>query len=285
MSLNVRSLTALAAAVLAGACAADQPQAGSGTEELTRELLEQPVGDGRSTPLAVDDSFVDTGARVPVTEVGINRGEVTAPVKVVEMADYGCGYCRQFHMETFPTLRTDFIDSGKVEWKFVPFITGMFENSVAATEAAECTYAQSLQGFETLNQRLWDEQSAWKRSDDPESVVRDWVGELDMNMGKFDACVDNDERIDRIASATTLAHQVGVRGTPTFVVIGYPPLQGALPLEIFQEVLSAVYDQAVGEGGQGAGGDGETQGGEVGGRGPGGDGADGGPNGGTGNGR
>jgi hypothetical protein len=36
-----------------------------------------------------------------------------------------------------------------------------------------------------------------------------------------------------------------VRGTPTFFIIGFPPLQGALPTEAFVEILTAVYTDAV----------------------------------------
>ena len=67
------------------------------------------------------------------------------------------------------------------------------------------------------------------------------MSELGIDMQAFDACVANDERLERIAAAMTLAHQFGIRGTPTFVVIGYAPIQGALPLETFQTLLGAVH--------------------------------------------
>lgn len=245
MSTTNRILTALGAVLLIGACGSGEPEAAVDTEELSRELLSQPVGDGRSTPVAADESLTDAAPQVSVSELGIDHGSVEAPVKVLELSDYGCGYCRQFHQETFPALRRDFIESGMVEWKFVPFITGMFDNSLDVTEAAECVYAQDEGAFELLNGRLWDEQAAWKRSDQPSGVVRDWVDDLEIDMGAFDTCMAEDERLGRVASSTALARQVGVRGTPTFLVIGYPPLQGALPLDTFSRVLSAVYQQAV----------------------------------------
>ncbi len=203
--------------------------------------------------MAADPSLAQSGERVSVSGVGFDRGLIEAPVKVLEMSDYGCGYCRQFHLETFPTVHREFIETGMVEWKFVPFVTGMFDNSIAATEAAECTYVQSEEAFEAINSRLWEEQGAWKGRDRPEEVIRGWVSELGVDMGSFDACVADDERLDRVASSTTLAQQLGVRGTPTFVVLGYPPLQGALPTEVFQEVLTAVHRRATQEqqGGQG----------------------------------
>jgi protein-disulfide isomerase len=233
-----------------------EAQSASDTSELSRSLLTQPADDGQSTLVpATPDPAADDTPRVPVSMVGFNRGSETAPVKVVEMSDYGCGYCRQFHLESFPALRAEYIESGMVEWKFVPFVTGMFENSLVATEAAECTHAQGLTEFELLNKRLWEEQRAWKGSDEPEAVVRGWVEQLGIDMGLYDTCVNENQRMQRIAASTTLAGQIGVRGTPTFIVLGvdgrYPPIQGALPLDTFRELLTAVHDEATAaEGGQ-----------------------------------
>ncbi len=241
MNAGLRALL-LFALVGAAACASGDAEA-DGTEDLTRSLLAQPAGDGMSTPLAVDPSMASEGPRVSVAQVGFNRGDTTALVKVVEMSDYGCGYCRQFHEESFGAIREEFIETGMVEWKFVPYITGMFENSLVVTEAVECAYAQSPEAFEALNARLWTDQAVWKRSSDPESVVQGWARELDIDMTTFNGCLDGDERIPRIASATTLAGQIGVRGTPTFVVLGWPPLQGALPLDMFRDVLTAAHAQ------------------------------------------
>ena len=241
MNVGLRALLILTL-VGASACASGDAEA-DGTDDLTRSLLSQPAGDGMSTPLAVDPDMASQGPRVSVAQVGFNRGDTTALVKVVEMSDYGCGYCRQFHEESFGAIRDEFIQTGMVEWKFVPYITGMFENSLAVTEAVECTYAQSTEAFEALNARVWADQAVWKRSAEPESVVRGWVGQLGIDMGTFNRCLDADERIPRIASATTLAGQIGVRGTPTFVVLGWPPLQGALPLDMFRDVLTAAHTQ------------------------------------------
>lgn len=247
---------ALCAIALCGALTVGCADSGSvedSTSDLSQSLLTQPADDGRSTLIGGDPALQDDGGpRVRVSEVGFNRGVEEAPVKVVEMSDYGCGYCRQFHQQTFPAILSEFIEAGKVEWKFVPYITGMFDNSLVATEAAECTYAQDVDAFERLNRRLWDDQSAWKGSGDPEPVVRAWAAELGIDMAAFDTCLAQDQRIDRIAAATTLARQIGVRGTPTFVILGYPPIQGALPLETFREVLNMVYAESEGAGEGGA---------------------------------
>lgn len=237
------------AAMLLGSFACTEAESASDTSELSRSLLEQPADDGTSTLVPPPPRpAADEGPRVPVSMVGFNRGSEQALVKVVELSDYGCGYCRQFHQETFPSLLAEYVETGMVEWKFVPYITGMFENSLAATEAAECAYVQGEEAFEQLNRRLWSDQAAWKRSDQAETVVRSWVEALGLDMGDFDSCIVEDQRLQRIAASTTLAGQIGVRGTPTFIVLGvdgrYPPLQGALALDTFREILTAVHEEA-----------------------------------------
>jgi protein-disulfide isomerase len=245
--MSSKLLAASVLAVLAvTACAPAEPEASADTGDLTRSLLSQPAGPGgMSTPVV--QSQIPEQEQRSVEDLGYNRGSSDAPVKVVEMSDYGCGYCRQFHEETFPTLLEEYIEAGIVEWKFMPYITGMFENSLVATEAAECTYVQDTGAFEVLNSRLWGNQSDWKGSDEPEPLVRGWVSELGIDMETFDSCIEDNPQIERIFAATALAGQLGVRGTPTFLVMGYAPVQGALPLETFRELLDLVHEEVTGQ--------------------------------------
>jgi predicted DsbA family dithiol-disulfide isomerase len=95
-----------------------------------------------------------------------------------------------------------------------------------------------------LNERLWTDQSDWKSSGEPEAVVRTMADDAGVDLAEFDACLADDRSIDRIAAATALAQRAGVRGTPTFYIMGYPPLQGALPTETFVQVLTQVHAEA-----------------------------------------
>ena len=239
--LFVRTV-AVAAALTVGACASEGSDAPDTSATAAGLLSGAPRGS--SSPMGNADLSSGSSQTIDVATLGYNRGDPESPVRVLELSDYGCGYCRQFHIETFPTLLSEFIESGMVEWKFMPFITGMFENSLAATEAAECALLQSPEVFDQLNKRLWTDQAAWKRSGEPEAVVRAMAGDAGADLGELDACLADDRQMDRIAAATSFAKQAGVRGTPTFFIFGYPPLQGALPTEAFREILTAVHTEA-----------------------------------------
>jgi protein-disulfide isomerase len=252
MTRTTRSALLVLSALLFAACGDRGPAPGS-TDSTTRALLNQTPVAGPSTLFDPDTSLSTDTPITNLLQLGYNFGSVDAPVKLIEFSDYGCGYCRGFHTETFATVRKEFIDTGEYEWKFMPFITGMFKNSLAATEAAECTLEQSPEKFETLSDRLWSDQPEWKGSNRPESVVRGWVSQLAIDMDRFDTCMGEDRRMPRIAGNTSIARQLGVRGTPTFFIVGYGPVQGALPLASFRGILGAVYEDVVSQGGDSTG--------------------------------
>jgi protein-disulfide isomerase len=246
MTSRIGRYAAAMTVLMLGACGGPQ---GKGSREARSPDLPARATDRDDTPGAPTGASErpapDRQSReLDIALLGFDRGSADAPVRVVEMSDYGCGYCRKFHMETWPVLRKEFVESGKIEWKFLPFVTGMFKNSPAATTAAECALEQGPDGFEAMNHRLWEEQKAWKGSDAPAAVIRGWVEDLGLDRVRFDGCVRENRRAARIAAANSLSRQIGVRGTPTFFIMGYPPLQGALPTDAFRQVLGVIYQDA-----------------------------------------
>jgi protein-disulfide isomerase len=99
-----------------------------------------------------------------------------------------------------------------------------------------------------MRHRLWQNQSTWKKADDAARLVRGWAAEAGLDMTGYDACMGEDRPAERIEAGRELARQLGVRGTPTFFILGYPPLPGALPTETFRKVLTLAYEDATGQG-------------------------------------
>jgi protein-disulfide isomerase len=223
MIRTTRAAAALVGTLLSGllvGCGGEEAPS-AGTDATTRSLLNQDAVGGPSTPLAGSPELAGRAGSSALPQLGHNFGDVEAPLKLIEFSDFGCGYCRQFHSETFAALHEQFVETGRIEWKFLPFITGTFR---------------------ALSDRLWERQAEWKGSGEPEAIVRSWARELGADMERFDSCLAEDRRIERVASATLVAQQLGVRGTPTFWIVGYGPLQGALPLDAFSGILGAVLE-------------------------------------------
>jgi len=67
-------------------------------------------------------------------------GSANAPVTLVEFSDYECPFCKRHFTQTLPSLKKDYIDTGKVKLVFRDFIAVPAHNPVANIEAlaAEC---------------------------------------------------------------------------------------------------------------------------------------------------
>ncbi len=239
------------------ACRDQTAEDGSGTRLSTAAAVlftadEDPVASiSTQTPGAPAVSLGDP-AEPPSPEatqlerLGFDQGSEDDPVRIVEFSDYGCSYCRRFHAETLPTLKKQYIETGKVLWKTVPFVIGNWANSVEASMAGECAVEQGK--AERMTELLFERQSDWKGASDPAPPIALLAEEAGLDMAAYASCLEGDKYLWRVQAHTDLARQIGVRGTPTFFVIGYAPVQGALPLELFQQVIDTVLAE-VGAGG------------------------------------
>jgi len=176
---------------------------------------------------------------VPLSELYHELPAPGAKVTVVEFSDFGCPYCGRFSLETFPQLRKEYVETGKVRWRFVPFSLGIFPNGAEAMQAATCVAEQGEDAFWKMHDILFATQAEWKGSRAPRELFRGYARKVGADIAAFDACYAGRRAEDRVAAATALAHRSGVRSTPSFFV-GGTLIQGALPIEQFRLVLDRV---------------------------------------------
>ncbi len=66
-------------------------------------------------------------------------GQPEAPVTLIEFSDYQCPFCRRFFQTTLPTLKTEYIDTGKLRYVFRDFpLDQIHPYARKAAEAAHC---------------------------------------------------------------------------------------------------------------------------------------------------
>lgn len=176
---------------------------------------------------------------IPGSQLGFDFGSSDAPIAVVEFSDYGCGFCRRFHTETFPTLRKDYIETGKVQWKYITYVSGMFANGLPAAFLAECAGEQGL--FEPINDLLYERQADWKNLGDPTPVFQELAREVGADLDEIDACVEEERPAARVRSGVVTGRNLGIRGTPAFLANGVP-FMGAQPLEWWVELFSTMEE-------------------------------------------
>jgi len=207
---------------------------------MKREPAEPPVELPSGVPAAPSVAELDAALQRALAPgaPGYERGAADAPVTVLEFADFGCRYCARFAAETYPGLAGEYVRTGRVRWRYVPFVMGMFANGAEAARAAVCAAEQGRSAFDRMHERLYRLQGEWTGSGDAVGVFRAYAAAVGLDEARFSSCWSSDLPVERIRAANELADQLGVRATPTFFVAGNM-VEGALPLAQFRAVLDA----------------------------------------------
>lgn len=171
-----------------------------------------------------------------LTGIGYDRGSTTAPVVMIDLSDFSCPYCGAFSIRTYPAIEREYVKTGKVFFKYVPFVAGGFPNSREATRATECAADQG--GFWPMMTRVYESQREWRKGGDPYPLLSGLASTAGLDTVRLRECYRSGRTDARTARASNLANDLGVRVTPSFI-INERPVQGALPLADFRKVIDA----------------------------------------------
>jgi protein-disulfide isomerase len=167
------------------------------------------------------------------------KGRPDAPVTMYEMSDFQCPYCRDFALETMPSLEREYIRSGKVRFTFINLpLTGTHRHAVAAAEVAMCAARQGK--FWPVHDRLFQRQPQWAEQQNPRPYLLALAESAGVDHARLADCVTRQATRPAIDADVAAAHRAGARITPTFYIEG-GLIDGAAPLAVFREVLDSIY--------------------------------------------
>jgi protein-disulfide isomerase len=196
--------------------AADAAQPAQGSATKTADGSFNPFDPPPSVPpgareVIKDPTIADVMQTGALPEMAFGRAD--APVTIVKYASLTCPYCRGFHKDTFPKLKKEYIDTGKVRFIIREFPIG--KTSGAATIALRCAKPEK---YLELYGKFLEQQPAWVSQEvrlDPIFKVASQVG---MTRQQFDACRENQAMIDGLKWVKDRGRTLGVIGTPNFFV-------------------------------------------------------------------
>jgi protein-disulfide isomerase len=159
------------------------------------------------------------------------EGASDAPVTMVEISDFGCSHCRNFHQETASTLKQEFVDTGLVRWVVMPY--ALSSSTLPASNAALCANEQGK--FFEFSDALFSVEPV------EEALLRDsfiQVGqEIGLDSASFEQCLADGRYNNTISTNQQAASQAGVNSTPTFFV-NDQIIRGNVPLEEFENRIN-----------------------------------------------
>lgn len=177
---------------------------------------------------------------IPLPEAsGYLMGSVTAPVQILEFADFECGACGSFATLTEPDVRRRLVETGQASFRFLDFPLPIHRNTWDASMAAACANEQGK--FWEMHDQIFATQDQWNGevTNRPKAVFSRLAKSLGLNESQWDDCYDSQKYKLNIAANLREGERRLVQSTPTFV-IGDKVIPGAIGFD----QLKAYVDSA-----------------------------------------
>jgi protein-disulfide isomerase len=164
----------------------------------------------------------------PTSFPGWVLGSDSAPVEIVEYADFECGACAHFAILTAPDLRKRLVATGRVRMRFRDFPIQGHQYSPIAHEAGACAGEQGR--FWEMADQIFFHQTTWVREGKPAKAFEDYAKQLGLNTDQYQSCMKERRHAGDIEASRQAGLQIGVSATPSFVIGGLL-VTGALPYD------------------------------------------------------
>jgi protein-disulfide isomerase len=188
--------------------------------------------------LAATTGFASTGQaavdiaalHTPPAEGDMAMGPDTAKVTIVEYASASCPHCANFYKTTFPELKKDYIDTGKIRFIFREFPHN--QPALAAFMLARCAPKEK---YFPLVDMFFTEQDTWLEA--PLEGLQKIAQLAGFTKESFDACLKNEAVAKGIIAVRDQAEKdFGVDSIPTFFING-ELLKGETTIDEFRKKI------------------------------------------------
>lgn len=211
--------------------AATAPAAGAAEAPVTAPVAEQAGEASETTPAG--------GLDVEKALAQRTVGNPDAPVVIEEFASLSCSHCASFYNDTYPQLKAEYIDTGKVY-----FIYTDFPLNAPALDAAMVARCLPDAHYFNFIKMLFENQAQWAFGGKHREILQHNAAMLGMSTDGFNGCLDNAVlREGLITRMQEKSEKHQVRSTPSFIVDNNRVIAGAVPYAQFKEVIDGVLLQ------------------------------------------
>ena len=145
----------------------------------------------------------------------IISGNENAKITIIAYESLTCSHCADFHMDVYPQIKKDYIDTGlaKIEFRHFPLDIAAFN----ASKIAQCSNDQSLEILESL----YSNQQAWIKGNTVEEINGNLKRFIEKEGFKvdFEKCLNNKDIEDFVLNdRIDGTKNFKVSSTPTIII-------------------------------------------------------------------
>lgn len=166
-------------------------------------------------------------------------GPVDAPVGLVVFSDYQCPYCAKWTRSTLPAMM-EYVDAGqlRIEWRDINMYGDPSERAALAAHAA------GLQGkYWEFHDALYAGGETRPKEELTVEALAGLADQLGLDTERFAADMASPEAKQLIDERAREGRDLGVTGTPSFLVDGRP-MVGAQPTDVFIDAVESALSES-----------------------------------------
>jgi protein-disulfide isomerase len=147
----------------------------------------------------------------------MSLGDPKAKIQVIEYASMACPHCGHFNEEVFPTLKSKYIDTGRVRYTLKEMITEPAAVAVAGFLIARCAGPDK---YFTVVDQVFRSQSRWTQGN-IKPIFQEIAAANGVDEARFNACLQDQNAADAVGRRAQRAQESeGVNSTPTLFING-----------------------------------------------------------------
>jgi protein-disulfide isomerase len=150
-----------------------------------------------------------------------SKGDVTAPVTIVDVSSFECSHCRDYFLNTEPKIEEQYVKTGKVH--YIAHAIGFDAQAQGVAAAALCAGDQGK--YWEYSALLFQNQGQFDASS-----LSLYAQQAGLDGQAFASCVNSGKHTGDAAASSNAATDVGVNATPSFFIQG-KLVVGALPFQ------------------------------------------------------
>lgn len=215
--------------------------------------LREDTGTVQGTTTETTVPTGDSAAVFPDVTTNIDddpqQGNPDAKVAIVEFSDYECPFCQRHFEQTYPSLKSNYIDNDQVLFVYRDNPLDFHPQGRVAALAANCVADQlGDDGYFAYHDALF---TNGVESTTPDSLFVELAQAQGVNVDQFNTCRASAEVAQEVDADIADAMSIGSTGTPGFVIgtlddegnVTGQLISGAYPYSDFETLIEKYLNQ------------------------------------------
>lgn len=186
----------------------------------------------------------------PISETDHIRGDINAPIKIVEYSDTECPFCKRFHL-TMKQIFDEYGKDGKVAWAYrhsplyKPNAQGQSLHSKALKESEAMECANEIGGAEKFwayTDRIYEITPGNNGLD--VALLPEIAAYVGLDVAKFNSCLKSNKYKEYIDKDLQNSIETGGGGTPWSILVDKDgkkySINGAQPYETIKQNIESL---------------------------------------------